>query len=76
MSINCAMQYYYSSKKPDIGGHIRVHAQNCVELPDILARIYLGIFPNSNLAVASAREKLQLTRVKVCNCCTDQDLIS
>lgn len=70
------MQYYYSSKNPDSLGIIRVHAENCANLPEVLGRIYLGIYPNGNLAVASAREKLQLTKVRVCNCCTEQDLVS
>ena len=65
------MQYYYSSKNPDTRGVIRVHAEKCQDLPDVLARIYLGIFPNSGLAMSSAKEKLQLTKVKVCVCCTD-----
>lgn len=70
------MQYYYSSKNPDERGFIRVHAENCKGLPDVLARIYLGIFPNSILAMGSAKEKLQLTRVKVCQCCMENDMIS
>ncbi|WP_156888641.1 hypothetical protein [Christiangramia echinicola] len=65
------MQYYYSSKNPDSLGVIRVHAEKCRELPDVLTRIYLGIFPNSSLAISTAKEKLQLTKVRVCNCCVD-----
>lgn len=69
------MQYYYSSKRPDSHGVIRVHGENCQELPDILTRIYLGIFPNGNLAMLSAREKFQLEKVKVCRCCLAKESV-
>ncbi len=45
------MQYYYSGKNPDVQGVIQVHADNCKDLPEIIERIYLGIFPNANLAI-------------------------
>ena len=70
------MQYYYSSKVPDARGVIRIHAESCKELPDVLARVYLGIYPNGNLALSSVKEKLQLTKVKVCKCCTEQDVFA
>lgn len=67
--INCGMKFYYSGKNPDVRGTIMVHADDCKSLPEVLERIYLGIYPNPNLAILSAKEKLQLTRVKVCKCC-------
>ncbi|MCH4821866.1 hypothetical protein ML462_01660 [Gramella lutea] len=70
------MQYYYSSKKPNALGIVKVHAENCKDLPDVLGRIYLGIFPNGNLALASVREKFQLTNAKICSCCVDQNVFS
>lgn len=63
------MKFYYSGKSPNTQGVILVHADDCSSLPDVLERIYLGIFPNGNLAITSAREKLQLTKVKICKCC-------
>ena len=65
------MQYYYTSKNPDARGVISVHAEKCKELPHVLSRIYLGLYPNVHLAMQSAKENLQLTKVRVCNCCLD-----
>lgn len=63
------MKFYYSGKNPDVRGTIMVHADDCESLPEVLDRIYLGIYPNSHLAILSAKEKLRLSRVKVCKCC-------
>ncbi|QYA24267.1 hypothetical protein G3I01_01650 [Gramella sp. MT6] len=65
------MQYYYTRKNPDARGVIQVHADRCKDLPEILERVYLGIFPNSSLAMNSAKEKLQLTKVRICTCCME-----
>ena len=70
------MQYYYSSKEPDALGVIRIHGENCKDLPHVLSRIYLGIYPNANLALTSVKEKLQLTRVKICKCCLEENVFS
>ncbi|MDR5589452.1 hypothetical protein [Christiangramia sp. SM2212] len=64
------MKFYYSGKQPDAYGVIRVHAETCKSLPDILGRIYIGMFPNGNLAMETAKNELQLAKVKVCKCCT------
>ena len=63
------MKFYYSGKNPDAQGAIMVHADDCKQLPDVLERIYLGIYANGDLAITSAIEKLQLTRVRICKCC-------
>ncbi|MBT8294913.1 MAG: hypothetical protein KJO51_00685 [Gramella sp.] len=65
------MQYYYTSRKPDAQGAISVHAEKCRDLPHVLSRIYLGIYPNGSLAKQSAIENLQLTKVRICKCCLD-----
>ncbi|SDS13127.1 hypothetical protein [Gramella sp. MAR_2010_147] len=63
------MKFYYSGKSPDIHGVIMIHADDCKSLPDVLNRVYLGIFPNGNLATSSAIVKLQLSKVNICSCC-------
>lgn len=65
------MKFYYSGKNPNPQGVIMVHADDCKELPDVLERIYIGIFANGNLAIDSAREKFQLTKVRLCRCCME-----
>ncbi|MCG9970873.1 hypothetical protein [Christiangramia crocea] len=65
------MKFYYSGKNTNTQGVIMVHSEDCKALPDVLQRIYIGMFPNSNLAITSAKQKLQLTRVKVCTCCVE-----
>jgi len=63
------MKFYYSGKVPDAWGDIMVYADNCKSLPDVLERVYIGIFPNSFLAIENAQQKLQLSKVKICKCC-------
>lgn len=63
------MKFYYSGKQPDVQGIIMVYADSCKNLPDVLGRIYIGMFPNSNLAMETAQKKLQLAKVKICKCC-------
>ncbi len=70
------MQYYYSSKYPDERGIIKVHAEGCKDLPDVLGRVYLGIYPNGNMALSSVKEKLQVSRAKICKCCLEENVYS
>lgn len=71
MGLHCAMKFYYSGKNPDPQGAIRVHADDCKSLPEVLERIYIGIFANGNLAMETAQKKLQIPKVKLCKCCAN-----
>lgn len=64
------MKFYYTGKEPDLKGVIWIHAETCKSLPDVLGRIYLGMFPNGYLAIETAKAKLQLAKVNVCKCCS------
>ncbi len=66
------MQYYYSRKNPDRSGVMKIHADKCNDLPGVLSRIYLGIFANEKMAVQTAKEKFQLTKVQICSCCVEK----
>ena len=63
------MKFYYSGKNPNAKGVVMVHADDCKTLPDVLERIYIGIFANGNLAMTTAQEKLQITKIRLCKCC-------
>ncbi|AVR45444.1 hypothetical protein C7S20_09265 [Christiangramia fulva] len=65
------MKFYYSAKNPDHNGMIRVHGEDCKELPDVLDRVYLGIFANGDLAKKKAQQNLLVTNIIVCKCCYD-----
>lgn len=65
------MKFYYSAKNPDQRGMIRVHGDDCKELPEVLERVYLGIFANANMAMEKAQKNHQITNIIVCECCSD-----
>ncbi|APG60329.1 hypothetical protein [Christiangramia salexigens] len=70
------MKFYYSNKIAAPGGSTLIHSDGCQNLPGILEREYLGMFPNGILASCSAIEKLKSAKVKVCKCCADKDSVS
>ncbi|MUP44424.1 hypothetical protein E0K83_01525 [Gramella sp. BOM4] len=63
------MKFYYSGKTPDARGAVQVHSEDCQSLPDILGRIYLGLFPNGNMALDTAKTKFQISKARICKCC-------
>lgn len=63
------MKFYYLSKSSNSQGMVYVHADSCTKLPDILSRVYLGIFPNSLLAMDAAKDQFQVEKAAVCKCC-------
>lgn len=63
------MKFYYSSRNPDQNGMIRIHGQDCKDLPDVLARVYLGMFANGNLAMQKAQKNFQINDIVICKCC-------
>lgn len=65
------MKFYYSAKNPDFRGKFMIHGDDCNDLPDVLERVYLGIFPNATLALTKAQEHLQLDKLGICKCCSE-----
>ena len=49
------MTFYYVNKNAQIDGTHEVHSQDCIYLPDVNNRIYLGYFNNGKEAVKEAR---------------------
>ena len=64
------MKFYYLNKNSNPQGLLMVHADSCTRLPDILSRVYLGIFPNSLLAINAAKDQFQVEKAAICKCCT------
>ncbi|APU68776.1 MAG: hypothetical protein ABGW91_01740 [Christiangramia sp.] len=68
------MKFYYSTTVPDEHGSIIIHRDNCLSLPQVDERLYLGIFANGNLAVEKARLAYQIQKLRICDCCGDEAL--
>lgn len=49
------MKLYYVNKKPQIGGEHEVHSSDCIYLPALENRQYLGYFNSCGEAVKEAR---------------------
>jgi hypothetical protein len=50
-------QNYYVHTTTDQNGEYEVHTDDCVKLPSILNREYLGLFDNCKKAITKAEEK-------------------
>ncbi len=50
------MKNYYVNKKAQANGDHEVHHENCIYLPDIENRKYLGIFSTCKEAVKEAKK--------------------
>ena len=63
-----ATEHYYVNKNAQSNGDHEVHRDGCSWLPDVLNRIYLGLFSNCHPAVREARK--HYTQVNGCYFCS------
>ena len=50
------LKHYYINRRAQLTGEREVHAEDCVYLPDIMNREYLGMFESPQKAVEEARK--------------------
>ncbi len=50
------MKHYYVNKKAQTNGDHEVHTSDCLYLPSIENRVYLGYFSNCKAAVSEAKK--------------------
>lgn len=67
------MKKFYVSDNPDETGMHQIHDEDCIHLPPIFYRKYLGRFDISFEAMETARRYFK--RVKGCQHCTSECLV-
>ena len=50
-------KHYYFYNHRDEHGYHEVHTEDCIFLPSIENRTYIGYFPNCSFAIADAKNK-------------------
>ncbi|EOO05017.1 hypothetical protein IAW_05836 [Bacillus cereus str. Schrouff] len=66
------MSHYYVSLRVDDDGNHKLHTDNCVYLPDIKNRIYLGFFLNCQDALLAATAKFMFRSFDDCCLCCNE----